>query len=411
LKKARRVADIAEVRDSGDAGVGRMTWRDEGFADAPGARPPVILLSSIRWGWLWQRHQVLAVLFARAGYPTVFVETTGIANPGLDRAALRKVLDRISRSRHRGGSPSREEGLTVYSPLVAPPTSKVFRKLNRKIFVPRVVRDLHRIAGLEPMVLAYPPTQTTLDILSGLEPRLIMYDCVDDYKAYPGAPKDMAETERQLLRWADLVSCTSTHLLKKVCPIRPDAILNGPGVKFDAFHALSTGQVVSKVETVCYFGYIGRVEMDYSILKAVTEAGYTLRLIGDRGKAEKSLFKTPAIDYWGEVPHEELPTALRGVDAFIIPYKVDELSQNISPSKTYECLATGKPVVASSLPALVDLGEHVYLAEGPKGFVEVLRELPKTEDEAKVHARIEVARRNSWEARFRELEEALWSRL
>ncbi len=401
---------MAEGRDTGEEVTARKD--EDPKDDTSGVKPPVILLSSIRWGWLWQRHQELAVLFARAGYPTVFVETTGMANPGLDRASLGKVLDRIVRSRHKGGkSYSREESLTVYAPLVAPPTSKIFRRLNRKVFVPRIVRDLRRITGPDPVVLAYPPTRTTLDILRGLEPRLTVYDHVDDYVRYPGVPKDMAKTERELLRRVDLVSCTSTALLEKVKPVRPDAMLNGPGVKFEAFHAQSTARPAGKINTVCYFGYIGRVEMDFSILKAVARAGFTLRLIGDRGKAERDLFEMPGVDYRGEVPHEELPAAFEGVDAFIIPYRVDELSRNVSPSKTYECLATGKPVVATPLPAMVDLGEHVYLAEGPEEFVEVLRNLPGMETEERVRARIEVARRNSWEARFEELEEALWSKL
>ena len=398
--------------------IGRVTREDtarndEGYEyNTSGVRPPVILLSSIRWGWLWQRHQELAVLFARAGYPTVFVETTGMANPSLNLASLRKVLDRILRSKHKGGKPSsREEGLTVYAPLVAPPTSKVFRRLNRKIFVPRIVRDLRRIAGPDPVVLAYAPTQTTLDILQGLEPRLTMYDHVDDYVRYPGVPQDMAKTERELLRRVDLVSCTSTALLEKVKPVRPDAMLNGPGVKFEAFHALSSTHPGAEINTVCYFGYIGRVEMDFSILRAVARAGFSLRLIGDRGEAQRDLFRMPGVDYWGEVPHEELPAAFEGVDAFIIPYRVDELSRNISPSKTYECLATGRPVVATPLPAMMDLRKHVYLAESPEGFVDVLRNLPGTETEERVHARIEVARRNSWEARFAEFEGALWSKL
>ena len=47
-------------------------------------------------------------------------------------------------------------------------------------------------------------------------------------------------------------------------------------------------------------------------------------------------------------------------------------------------------------------------AEGPEGFVETLRSLPGRETEGRVRARVEVARRNSWEARFGEIEEALW---
>ena len=376
------------------------------------AKPPVVILSSIRWGWLWQRHQALATLFARAGYPTVFVETTGIANPSPDTAALGKVLDRLSRSRHRGGSPSStEKNLTLYAPLVAPPTSGIFRRLNRRVFVPRVIRDLGRIAGPAPIVIAYPPTRTTLDILEGLKPRFTVYDCVDDYKNYPRVPKDMGETERELLRRVDLVSCTSTSLLKGAREVRPDAILNGPGVDFDAFRSVSSYEPGREIKTVCYFGYIGRVEMDFSIMEGVAGSGFTLRLIGDRGNAGRDLFEMPNVDYLGSVPHRELPAAFEGVDAFIIPYVVDELSRNISPSKTYECLATGRPVVATPLPAMMDLGEHVYVAEGPQGFVDALRGLPERETEGKVRARVEVARQNSWEARFGEFEEALWRKL
>lgn len=376
-------------------------------------KPPVIVLSSIRWGWLWQRHQALATLFARAGYPTVFVETTGIANPSPDRAAIGKIFYRLSRSRYRGGNPSdTEKNLTLYAPLVAPPTAEAFRRLNRKVFVPRVVRDLRRIAGSNPLVLAYPPTRTTLDIIEGLKPCLTVYDCVDDYKNYPRVPEDMGETERELLRRADLVSCTSTSLLEGARKVRPDAMLNGPGVDFDAFHAIAGSyKPGSEIKTVCYFGYIGRVEMNFSLLKAVAGAGFTLRLIGDRGNAGSDLFETPNVDYRGSVSHGELPAAFEGVDAFIIPYLVDELSRNISPSKTYECLATGRPIVSTPLPAMVDLGKHVYLAEGPEEFVRALRGLPEGETEDGVCARVEVARRNSWEARFRELEKFLWREL
>jgi hypothetical protein len=44
-------------------------------------KPPVVILAGIRWDFLWQRHQTLATLFARSGYPTVFVETTGLGVP------------------------------------------------------------------------------------------------------------------------------------------------------------------------------------------------------------------------------------------------------------------------------------------------------------------------------------------
>jgi glycosyltransferase involved in cell wall biosynthesis len=368
-------------------------------------RPPVVILAGVRWDFLWQRHHALATLFARAGYPTVFVETTGLANLRPNRATLRKVA---ARARRAGGKPRfAQKGLTVYAPPAVPPTHRVFRWLNRRLFVPRVVRDLGEIAGPEPVVVAYPPTRTTLEVISGLRPRLLLYDCSDDYAHFPGAPKDITETERELLRRADLVSCTSTRLLEKVRPVRPDAFLSGPAVDYERFAPLQDSRSDKGVRTVCFFGHVSRERIDFSALRAVAEAGFEVRIVGGLGRIEKGFLETPGIDYRGEVPHAKLPAALAGVDAFVLPYRINGLTRGISPAKTYECLATGRPVVAAPLPALEEHAGHVYLAKRPGDYVEVLRNLEGLETEEKRRARIELARENSWEARFEEIEEAL----
>jgi glycosyltransferase involved in cell wall biosynthesis len=370
------------------------------------SKPPVVILSGVRWDFLWQRHHILATLFARAGYPTVFVETTGLASPRLDLATLRKVASRMQRA--GAGQPAGEKGLTVYSPLAAPPEGVIFRWLNRRFFAQRVVEGLEEIAGSDPVVVAYLPTRTTLDLISGLDPRLVYYDCADDYAHFPGAPKDIAATERELLQRADIVSCTSTHLLEKVRSSRPDAFLSGPAVDYERFRVLQENGPGTGVRTACLFGHVSRERTDFSALRGIAGAGFEVRIVGDLGRLDKDVMGTPGIHYRGEVPHAELPAALAGVDAFVLPYKVNGLTRGIAPAKTYECLATGKPVVAAPLPALEELAEHVYLAEGPEDYVRILRSLEKLETEEKVRARIELARENSWEARFEEIEEALW---
>ena len=377
-------------------------------------RPPVVILSGIRWDFLWQRHQILATLFARAGYPTVYVETTGLATPSLlDRATLGKVLRRISRAGGEGkkAPAGKEAGLAVYSPLVAPPTARAFRRLNRRFFVRRVVRDLDALAGESPVVIAYPPTQTTLDILDGLRPRLTFYDCSENYEGFPGIPRDVLRTEGELLDRADVVSCTSRFLLEKVRPRRPDAFLCGPGVDYDRFRVLQEDRPSDKVRTVCFFGHISEERIDFSILRALARAGITVRLVGGLGKVDEGVLALAGVEHWGEVPHEKLPRALEGADALIIPYGLSTLTRGISPAKIYECLATGKPVVATPLPELEALSDHVYLAEGAEGFLEVLGRLPGLETEARRRARVELARENSWEARFRAMEEAMWRKM
>src|SRR5918998_6587379 len=77
---------------------GSSSWRQPSLrirvASAP-ERPPVILLSNVRWDALWEYSHALATLFASAGYPTVFVETTGMRNTPLDTTTGRRVLKRL----------------------------------------------------------------------------------------------------------------------------------------------------------------------------------------------------------------------------------------------------------------------------------------------------------------------------
>jgi glycosyltransferase involved in cell wall biosynthesis len=372
-------------------------------------KPPVVILSGVRWDFLWQRHQTLATHFAGAGYTTVFVETTGLANPRLTGNTLRRVLERIRRSGGAGEKSPAERNLIVYAPLTAPPTYGAFRWMNAKLLVPRVLSDLRKIAGPCPVVVAYPPTRTTLALISGLDPRLVLYDCSDDYEHFPGAPKDIGETERELLLRADLVSCTSAHLLEKARSIKPEAFLSGPAVDYERFEVLQGSHPGGEISTVCFFGHVSLERIDLDALRAIAEAGFEVRIVG--GSVEKGLFEIPGLDYRGEVSHPGLPSALAGVDAFVLPYKINALTRSISPAKTYECLATGKPVVAAPLPAMLDLAEYVYLTRRPEDYVEVLRNLKRLETGEKRRTRIELARKNSWDTRFRALEEALWRHL
>jgi glycosyltransferase involved in cell wall biosynthesis len=364
------------------------------------ARFPVVVLAGVRWDFLWQRHQAVATLFARAGYPTVFVETTGLATPR--PSALGKVGVRVRRAGRAGdGRP------VVYPPLVLPPTLGAFRAANRRFFVPRVARDLEETVGRRPIVVAYPPTRTTLDLISALEPRVVLYDRADDYEQFPHVPKDIAATERELLARADLVSCTSRPLLEVTRGLRPDASLRGPAVDYDRFAVLQEPPPALPPRTVCFFGDAGLGRVDFGVFRAVARAGFRLRLVGRLDPAERRLADEPNVEYRGEVAHGRLPEALAGVDAFVLPYRINGLTRGISPAKTFECLATGRPVVASPLPALKDLSEHVYLAAGPEEFVEVLQNLAGTEPGERVGARVRLARENSWPVRFREIEASI----
>ena len=79
--------------------------------------------------------------------------------------------------------------------------------------------------------------------------------------------------------------------------------------------------------------------------------------------AEEDLPRRPNIHYLGGKTYDELPTYLSGWDVALMPFAMNESTQFISPTKTPEYLAGGKPVVSSPIK---DVVRHYGHLEGVK---------------------------------------------
>jgi hypothetical protein len=380
------------------------------------ARQPVVILSTINWSFLWQRHQIFATHLARTGHRVIFVESLGFGpryfNLSFYASAVEKLLRKSRRSRHEVSTSDLPQNLTVYTPIAAPPRPRVLRRVNRRIFIPRVLREIASMGVQNPVVWSYQPTDTALAIARGLEPMALVYDCVSNYAQVPGIPGDICQTERQWLDAADLVVVDSSFLRQKHAGRRPDLIQLPSGVDYELFNqAYSEENVGAPVRRVCFFGTLGASWFDFDLVRSVADAGFKVSLIGHKG-AQHRLFKHANVEYISSVPQTELPALLEPMDALLIPYKVNGFTKGVFPAKIYECLATGKPIVAVPLPDLQGkLSKYIYLANDASEFVNLLWRLPKLETPEKVQSRLALARRNSWESRLdvvsRELERLL----
>jgi glycosyltransferase involved in cell wall biosynthesis len=235
---------------------------------------------------------------------------------------------------------------------------------------------------------------------------------VDNFAQIPGVPKDIGQTEKKWLDAADLVLVTSSFLHQKHSGHRPDLIQLPPGVDYELFsQAYSANEGRIQVQRVCFFGGMGAYWFDFDLVERIAEAGFRVSLIGFKAIHHR-LFDHPNVEYTSSVPQAELPLLLKPMDALLIPYKLNQFTQGVFPTKVYECLATGKPLVATPLPDLQgELAKYIYLASDAGGFVDTLRRLPELETQERVQARLAVARKNSWKSRLdfvsRELERLL----
>jgi UDP-galactopyranose mutase len=99
--------------------------------------------------------------------------------------------------------------------------------------------------------------------------------------------------------------------------------------------------------------------------------------------SEDELPKRPNIHYLGGKKYGELPSYLSGWDVALMPFAMNESTEFISPTKTPEYLAGGKPVVSTPIRDVVrHYGklEGVGIASDAQGFIaecERLLALPK----------------------------------
>ncbi|MBI4348228.1 MAG: hypothetical protein HY553_15410 [Elusimicrobia bacterium] len=355
----------------------------------------VVFLSSIDWSAAWQRHQAWAAQFAAAGWEVYFVENTGFR--GLRASDAGRVFRRAKRAAAPPAPP--HPGVFVVSPMVLPPTARAFRAVNRAVLVPRIAARLREL-GLRPrpLVIAYLPTATTLALLDRLEPSRLVYDCVDHFEGHPTPPRDLKATEGRLLERSAHVLVTSPFLREKQSARHKSVHELHHGVDEAFFGA--AGPAPGEYRRFCYFGSLWHA-LDYRYVAALAEAGFEVTLLGP---VREALPRLPAkVRHADAVSSAALPAALAPFDGLLLPYADTPYNRGVVPAKTYECLATGKPVLATPIGGLTKFGAHFYVEREPEAWVRVARELPRLETPAQREARVALAREHSTPAQFSKL--------
>jgi UDP-galactopyranose mutase len=128
-----------------------------------------------------------------------------------------------------------------------------------------------------------------------------------------------------------------------------------------------------------FFGVIDE-RFDTELLKAVARQrpDWQFIMIGPVVKIHsKSLPKYPNIHYLGPKKYDELPTYLANWDLALLLFARNESTRFISPTKTPEYLAAGKPVISTSIRDVVrpygDL-RLVKIADRAEDFIQAAEE-------------------------------------
>jgi UDP-galactopyranose mutase len=216
---------------------------------------------------------------------------------------------------------------------------------------------------------------------SDLTPRAVVFDVMDELSAFAGAPPELLEREERLLQRADLVFAGGRSLYEGKRDRHPHVYFLASSVDIPHFaqarHGLPDPEDQKNIPHP-RFGFFGVLDerFDWELLAQVADLrpAWQWIMVGPvSGKIlDAALPHRPNIHYLGGKDYAELPAYLGGWDVATMPFARNESTRYISPTKTPEYLAAGKPVVSTSILDVVRLyGEAgmARIADTPEEFV------------------------------------------
>ncbi len=322
------------------------------------AETDVICLSHLRWDFVYQRPQHLLSRCAHERRVFFFEEPIYVKD--------QMVQFDIS---------VRDDNLYVIVPLLPKGISEAEAEHSQQA----IINELIAQKQINDYLLWY-YTPMALSFTRHLKPLATVYDCMDELSAFRGAPRAMIEREAELLKRADVVFTGGLSLYEakrdqhhNIHPF-PSSIDASHFAQARFIEGEPRDQADIPHPRLGFFGVIDE-RMDIGLLDQIARErpDWHIVMIGPVVKIDPAdLPHHPNIHYLGSKEYKDLPAYLAGWDVALMPFALNEATRFISPTKTPEYLAAGKPVVSTSIRDVVRLyGEMglVRIADQPDAFI------------------------------------------
>jgi glycosyltransferase involved in cell wall biosynthesis len=333
-------------------------------AELSGQNPqPTTLLcfSHLRWNFVFQRPQHLMSRFAREMNVIYWEEPMEV---GPKETAFLKVQQAEDYPNVRIVVPHLPEGM---------PEDAREAALGRLL-------DAHLATVKGPLVAWY-YTPMMLPFSRHITPDVTVFDVMDELSKFKFAPTHLLSLEQELLDRSDIVF-TGGSSLYEAKKDRHDNVHCFPSSVDRTHFAKARSRLFDPADQEDLprprFGFYGVLDerFDTELLGQVAalRPNWSFVMVGPVVKiSDEDLPHRPNIHYLGGKKYEELPCYLSGWDVALMPFAMNESTQFISPTKTPEYLAGGKPVVSTAVKDVVrHYGEleGVHIASTAEEFVD-----------------------------------------
>src|SRR5438874_2656495 len=318
----------------------------------------LVCFSHLRWDLVFQRPQHLMTRFAQS-IPVFFIEEPAFEGREPPHLKRDTIADNVS----------------VFVPHLPEHLPAAAAASAQR----RLVTDLLRDARIRSPVIWY-YTPMALQFSAALDAAVTVYDCMDELSAFQDAPPELRRLEAELLRRADLVFTggMSLYEAKRACHPNVHAFTSAVDAEhFGKARARLPDPLDQTEITRPRLGFFGVIDerLDRELLAAVARLrpDWHLIIVGPVIKIDPaSLPQAANIHYLGGKSYGDLPAYIANWNVALMPFARNAATRFISPTKTPEYLAGGKPVVSTSITDVVRQYGNlncVRIARSVEGFI------------------------------------------
>lgn len=239
----------------------------------------------------------------------------------------------------------------------------------------------------------------------------LIYRCADDVCAFKEACRSMPYFEEKIIKEADTVFVTAHDLLEKKKMIRNDLVYLPNGVELNNFirdkYCVPKEYLNNSRNKCIYVGAIDSwFDLNLILFCADKLENIDFYLIGPSKIDISELNKFNNIHILGKKNYKDIPNYLQNSDVGIIPFKVNNLTNSITPIKLYEYMSVGLNVVSTNFKEINYINSPAFIARNYNQFCDYIVQAVENKDKNR-EINIRFAKENTWEKRFEEIQKLL----
>jgi glycosyltransferase involved in cell wall biosynthesis len=250
-------------------------------------------------------------------------------------------------------------------------------------------------------------TPMALPMADKLAPQGIVYDCMDELSLFRGAPPELIAQENALFAAADVVFTGGRSLYNAKKDRHPNVHCFPSSVDAQHFRQGAADHPLQQALPHPRLGYCGVIDerIDLELIAGIADRRpeWQIVMVGPVVKIDPaSCPQRPNIHWLGQQDYKDLPAFINGWDVCLLPFALNESTRFISPTKTLEYMACGKPSVSTAIRDVVEPYGHVVPIHGDAdGFVQACDAILARDADAQAAHRFDLAEiiaRTSWDA-------------